>query len=401
MPEFHFNFVPIVLPELPSLTLPDVPTLGIGLPFLPLLPKLPDLPNLPDLPSLPVVKLPDLPPPPTIPKLFGGIAATLDIFKLVAKVLCIMRINPFVPEWRAGDQIAQITERQGTIPGLDFLDIEFPNFSLSFIDAIKVGSFVNLEFDTDFIVAMSKATLDPVNQFSNDLSNIGSMVVPDVNLRDAVPGHVEVTVGGPQGYVDTKEKKFTREQIMTALMRKLSFEVLHNFITLNRYIQKHAGEQVTTQVFKDILAENIQTIRGMHDPKALAIADTLQKAVTYNGKAEEEMIATLQSQNTEKFRLLKEYIQSEKMETIKLKTEVDTLLRSGTIDRETTPSLLRVGGKNLKVSSLSTENGLGSEVQKKILASNDRTFASLKRIENGEQDAEVKEIENLGNTLVS
>lgn len=130
MPEFHFNFVPMVLPQLPRLSLPDVPTVGIGLPSLPILPRLPELPNLPDLPSLPVIKLPDLPPPPTIPKLFGGIAAVLEIFKIVAKILCILRTNPFVPEWRAGDQIAQITERQGTLP-LDFLNIEFPNFSLS------------------------------------------------------------------------------------------------------------------------------------------------------------------------------------------------------------------------------------------------------------------------------
>ena len=112
MPEFHFNFVPMVLPQLPRLSLPDVPTVGIGLPSLPILPRLPELPNLPDLPSLPVIKLPDLPPPPTIPKLFGGIAAVLEIFKIVAKILCILRTNPFVPEWRAGDQIAQITERQ-------------------------------------------------------------------------------------------------------------------------------------------------------------------------------------------------------------------------------------------------------------------------------------------------
>jgi len=112
MPEFHFNFVPMILPQLPELRLPDVPTLTILLPSLPLLPRLPELPELPDLPSLPFITLPDLPPPPTIPKIFGGISAVLDIFKIVAKILCIMRTNPFVPEWRAGDQIAQITERQ-------------------------------------------------------------------------------------------------------------------------------------------------------------------------------------------------------------------------------------------------------------------------------------------------
>lgn len=128
MPEFRFNFVPIVLPELPHLYLPDVPTLTLIFPTLPLLPKLPDLPDLPDLPSLPTIKLPDLPPPPTIPKLPTSISAVLTIFKLIAKILCIMKTNPFVPEWRAGDQIAQITERSGKLP-IDFLMVEFPNFT--------------------------------------------------------------------------------------------------------------------------------------------------------------------------------------------------------------------------------------------------------------------------------
>lgn len=342
MPEYHFNFVPLILPTLPRLSLPNVPTLGIGLPLLPLLPRLPDLPNLPDLPSLPNVKLPDLPPPPTIPKLFGGIAAVLDIFKIVAKILCIMRINPFVPEWRAGDQIAQITERQGTMPGLDFINVEFPNFPLSFIDAIKVGSFVNLEFDTDFIVAMSKATLNPINQFSNDLSTIGSVVIPDINLQNTIPNHIEVPVGAPSGYITPPKRKATRDETMAFLLQKLSFDVLHNFVALNQYMEKHSREEVTVQGLKDILTENIQTIRGLHDQKALVIADTLQKAVTYKGDSETKFIAGLQDQNTEKFRLLKDYIKGEKSEATKLKTEMDTILRTGTMTQETTPAILSI-----------------------------------------------------------
>ena len=72
VPEFNFKPVPINLPQLPDLILPDVPDISvkITLPQIPTLPSLPDLPELPDLPSLPEIKLPDLPPPPTIPKLF-------------------------------------------------------------------------------------------------------------------------------------------------------------------------------------------------------------------------------------------------------------------------------------------------------------------------------------------
>ena len=72
LPDFGINLRPIVLPNLPELKLPDVPTVGFSLPELPILPEI-KLPELPDLPSLPTIELPDLPPPPKIPKLFGAV----------------------------------------------------------------------------------------------------------------------------------------------------------------------------------------------------------------------------------------------------------------------------------------------------------------------------------------
>lgn len=400
MPEFHFNFVPMILPELPELHLPDVPTLGIGLPSLPILPRLPNLPNLPDLPSLPNIKLPDLPPPPTIPKLFGGIAAVLEIFKIVAKILCIMRTNPFVPEWRAGDQIAQITERQGRLP-IDFLNIEFPNFSLSFIDAIKVSTFVNLELDIDFIVAMSRATLDPLNRFTNDFSNLGAIKIPNVNLQNTVPTNVEVTVGKPESYNDIKNQKPTKNEMMTYLFGKLSFEIVKNFAALNQYMQKHATEEVTVQGLRDILTENIGLIRNMNDPKALAIADSLQKAVTYPGHSETKFIQELSIQNTEKFRLLKDYVKGEQTETTRLKTELDMMLRTGIIEQKTTPSLLSIGAENIKTQALSTESGFGDDIKQKILATNKKILPSLERVKNGGPDSQAIEIQDIGTDLVS
>lgn len=276
MPEFHFNFVPIILPNLPRLYLPDTPNLRINLPGLPLLKRLTDLPNLPDLPSLPNVKLPNLPPPPTIPKLFASISALINIFKLVAKVLCLMKVNPFVPEWRAGDQIAQITERQGRLP-IDFLNVEFPNISFAFVDAIKVTSYVNLEMETDFILAMAQATTGPINSFSNDTSNIGALVIPNVNLRNTVPqGTINVDVK-PESYIPGDKK----EAILTKLLTNLSFHVVQQMTELHAYIEKHSQETVTNEEFKDILKENIQIIRGMNDTRLSSIADTLQKAVSY------------------------------------------------------------------------------------------------------------------------
>lgn len=261
---------------------------------------------------------------------------------------------------------------------------------------------MNLEFDTDFIVAMSKVTLNPINQFSNDLSTVGSIVVPDVNLQNTAPSHIEVPVGAPHGYVPaTGKRKATRDETMAFLLRKLSFDVLHNFVALNQYMEKHSREEVTVQGLKDILTENIQTIRGLHDQKALAIADTLQKAVSYKGDTETKFIEDLQSQNTEKFRLLKDYIKGEETEATKLKTEMDTILRTGTMIKETTPSILLIGGENIKALSLSTDNGLGDEMKQKILATNDKIIPSMERIKNGGKDTEIQEIQDIGKTLVS
>ncbi len=49
-------------------------------------------------------------------------------------------------------------------------------------------------------------------------------------------------------------------------------------------------------------------IRATHDPKLLTIADNLQKAVNYNGEKETKFIQELTKENTEKFRLLKDYV---------------------------------------------------------------------------------------------
>ncbi len=183
MPELVVSSRPITLPRLPNLSLPGTPSAAFHLPGIPTLPGLPDLPSLPSLPGIPTVNLPELPPPPTIPKLFANIDATLNILKVMKKVMCMMRFNPFVPEWRAGDQIAQITERQGKL-GIDFLNVEFPQYSMRALDAVKVATSVDLTFQADFILEMMKATVAPFNRFSSDLSGLSQLT--EVSLPSTI-----------------------------------------------------------------------------------------------------------------------------------------------------------------------------------------------------------------------
>jgi len=65
-----------------------------------------------------------------------------------------------------------------------------PEFSFPFIDAIEVKTYVNLEFDTDFIVELARQIAMPINSFSNDFTNIFSEAIPDLDLRDALPSEI-------------------------------------------------------------------------------------------------------------------------------------------------------------------------------------------------------------------
>lgn len=170
MPDFNITKRIITLPTLPKLILPTANIdLKLKLPDMPLLPKY-ELPELPDLPSLPTITLPDLPPAPQLPEIFSELKWVLKILKLVTKAMCLLKSLPFVPEWRAWDHIAFLTERNGYMP-TDFIDISMPQFDMPYIDAIKVSTFVNLETDTSFLVDMINTALEPINKWTNDFVN--------------------------------------------------------------------------------------------------------------------------------------------------------------------------------------------------------------------------------------
>lgn len=324
MPEFVFHPTPIVLPRLPKLSLPGTPSLGIGLPSIPTLPNLPPLPNLPDLPTLPLINLPELPPPPTIPKLFGAIKFTLNILKILAKIMCIMRTNPFVPEWRAGDQIAQITERQGKMK-LDFLNIEFPQFNASFVDAIKVTTFVNFEFQIDFLLEMAKSTFEPINSFSSNLSNLipnatQGIIPKDVNLRELNPGHTEINVG-PTG-MDTKNP-FVKQYAQT---------LARAFVTTIAQGQAYANERAVYEDIRDELADELAHTHATPGTPGFAILEEMRDGLRVRGDAEsEELAQRLRAENTEKFELANRFVKSEIHETTELQARLH-LVQTGQKD---------------------------------------------------------------------
>lgn len=69
-----------------------------------------------------------------------------------------------------GDVIAQRTERQSSLP-MDFLDIQFPQFSLPTIKEIRISTHLNYTLRSDFITEYAKKAVDPINRWSTNLSN--------------------------------------------------------------------------------------------------------------------------------------------------------------------------------------------------------------------------------------
>ena len=186
VPNFQPRLSPIRLPDLPNLNLPNTPTLALSLPALPLLPSIPSLPDLPDLQSFPTIHLPNLPPPPKVPKLLGSISSVLSILKLVGKLYCYYQNTALVPEWQAGDVIAQRTERQGTL-SFDFLNVNFPQLTLPTVRDITVSSHVNFQLRSDFIAEFAKSAVKPLNEFSTDLTQIlPKKIIDDINIKSPI-----------------------------------------------------------------------------------------------------------------------------------------------------------------------------------------------------------------------
>lgn len=107
--------------------------------------------------------------------------------------MCILKQSPFVPEWRAGDQIAYITERGGYLP-TDFIDISLPQFSYPFVDAIKVTTYVNFEFETEFIIEAVRQITAPLDTFTNDIVNMFKIQVPDFDFSGVTPDDININL---------------------------------------------------------------------------------------------------------------------------------------------------------------------------------------------------------------
>lgn len=320
LPDFEFKLRPIILPTLPRLYLPDLPRVNINLPSIPVLPII-ELPTLPDLPSLPTVTLPDLPPPPKLPKLFAWIEWVLNILKLITKVMCILKKNPFVPEWRAGDQIAFLTERWGYLP-IDFLSVSLPQFSYPFVDAIKVTSYVNLEFEADFITEFSRNMVMPLNTFTNNIVHTFDSKIPDLDFRWAIPQNIDVNAWWQNSWLRLDGQKLNYNEKKWVNLYDFSRVIAANISAWISYIIDHKDATVSNKEFLILINKDLAKKSITSDPRTDKIRDTWASVNNYDYAKEDSLINDLIKNNTAKFDTLKSILQNEINETRKLKEQI-------------------------------------------------------------------------------
>lgn len=297
LPDFKFNLRPIVLPQLPNLYLPSVPNVNINLPELPLLPEL-TLPTLPDLPTLPRIELPNLPPPPTLPELFSALEAILEIVKLLVKILCILKTSPLVPEWRAWDQIAYITERQWYL-WLDFLNMSLPQFSFPFIDAVKVSSYVNLEFETAFIVELAKQAVSPINSMTNNISNMFDIHFDDLDFSWYTPSDINIWLNEEKNLENAVNKNFFAIYLSKRIM------------TLYSYIDENKNAQVDSKSFISLVNKSLASTSVVSNPRYNELRNLWSTVAQMTYSKEDKLIKELKETNTEKFEAIKNIIRKE------------------------------------------------------------------------------------------
>jgi hypothetical protein len=74
----------------------------------------------------------------------------------------------------------------------DYLNLNLPQFSLPFVDAIQVTTYVNLEFETDFITEMARQVAMPINRFNSDFTNLFDINIQDIDVGGITDINVDI-----------------------------------------------------------------------------------------------------------------------------------------------------------------------------------------------------------------
>lgn len=342
LPEYNITSKPIILPSLPPLDLPKVPSadmaLLVQLPQLPVLPSL-SIPKLPDLPTLPTIQLPDLPPPPKLPKLLSSISVIVDIIKLITKAMCILKSSVLHPEWRAWDQIAFLTERTWYL-WFDFFQVTSPEFSFPFVDAIKVSTYVNLEFEADFIVELARQIAMPINAFTNDFTNVFDVKSNNMDFKDIVP---KWTV---PSNIDVNVWASANEKLPYILANKIWAGVQHLVKTLD----ENKSVTVDNTEFKKLVNNSLASNTITSNPKLDNLREVWNQVNNYTFSKEDKLIKELQDSNKEKFDVVTDIVNTEIIKNKELKKQLEKSRKNPIITKVWAKDPNKIDSYNKKLS---------------------------------------------------
>jgi len=235
--------------------------------------------------------------------------------------MCILKSSPFVPEWRAGDQIAFITERKGYLP-TDFLDLSLPQFSFPFVDAIKVTTYVNLEFDNEFIVEMVRQMLMPLNTMTNNIVNMTDWNIQGVDFADKAPLDINVEIK-TNGNTDTNlgaSSAFGKKFI-----ENFAYSSVKNIVALVHTLDAEKSKELSISDFKFVIAQELAKKTIKDDPNLEELKSMWQGILVYDFAQENEIIKNQKQENKEKFDTIRNIISTEKNETKKQKGMIKNL----------------------------------------------------------------------------
>ncbi len=218
--------------------------------------------------------------------------------KLVTKVMCILKKSPFVPEWRAGDQIAFLTERNGYLP-TDFIDIQPPAFSYSMISAIKVTTYVNFEFEMDFIIEAVRNITEPLDNITNNIANMFDMKISNLDFRGSIPSEIEVGID---------EEGVTVEDISFAPLDEnpegiyvIAAMIAAKTQELIEYLAAHNTDTLSNKEFKSYVMMQLASESITSDPKTRQLQELWKEVSEINYSKEDKFIKELQTNSEEKF----------------------------------------------------------------------------------------------------
>ncbi|MFH1284826.1 MAG: S-layer homology domain-containing protein, partial [Candidatus Peregrinibacteria bacterium] len=173
-PDLVFKPEPIILPNLPYITMPEIPIpdLIITLPGF----EIPDwilefpsfvMPDLPDLPPLPIPDLPDLPRPPKIPKLPNLISKLIASLKPIFKILCLLKNGLIpVPEGFLETEVETLTQPtvQAVLPIIKQLGMQMPAIQYDYVEQIRIDAKINMGIDTGFVYTLVRKGAEIMNE---------------------------------------------------------------------------------------------------------------------------------------------------------------------------------------------------------------------------------------------